>query len=64
MSSAHRGRAATPAHCPFCGEQDVRPHEEAPTAWVCRACARVFTLGLLRVDHSLVPAHSPAAGAR
>ena len=31
-------------HCPYCGEEDLRPSEEAPGAWECRACTRVFTV--------------------
>ncbi len=41
-------------HCPYCGEEDLRPHAEAPGtgrqshgAWECRCCARVFALRLL-----------------
>ena len=52
---------AVPFHCPYCGEEDLWPHE--PTAeesargvsghgsWECRACLRAFTvrmLGLVR----------------
>ena len=45
----------SPFHCPYCGEEDLRPHETeegAPHgAWECRACMRAFSLkflGLLR----------------
>ena len=51
-------RAATPYHCPFCGEEDLRPVEEDDTAWSCRSCARVFSVRLVRIDQSLIPAHA------
>jgi transposase-like protein len=31
-------------HCPYCGEEDLRPNEEAPGAWECRSCLRIFTV--------------------
>jgi hypothetical protein len=49
-------------YCPYCGDEDLRPHEDArgaaagqapqtaPGAWECRSCARVFSvrfIGLL-----------------
>ncbi len=42
---------AVPFHCPFCGEEDLRPHGERHGDWECRACQRAFSLkfiGLLR----------------
>jgi ribosomal protein L37AE/L43A len=36
-----------PLHCPYCGEEDLRPHEQAHGAWECRCCARVFSLKFL-----------------
>ena len=44
-------RAGTPYHCPFCGEEDLRPHGAEHGSWECRACMRAFSLkfiGLLR----------------
>ena len=41
---------AVPFYCPFCGEEDLRPHEAthgAHGAWHCRACTRVFSLKLV-----------------
>ncbi|WP_156757720.1 Insertion element protein [Actinokineospora pegani] len=35
---------ATPFHCPYCGEEDLRPQEEPQSAWLCTACRRVFTV--------------------
>ncbi|WP_323794473.1 hypothetical protein [Nocardioides sp.] len=51
-----------PFHCPFCGEQDLWPHEVTAEngevtsphgAWECRGCRRAFSLkmlGILRRD--------------
>ncbi|WP_035697141.1 hypothetical protein [Glycomyces tenuis] len=41
-----------PYHCPYCGEEDLRPYEPEPDSdveaprggWHCRDCTRVFTL--------------------
>jgi transposase-like protein len=51
---------ATPFHCPYCGDEDLRPEAEEDTparsasveggggrrvgAWLCGACRRVFTV--------------------
>jgi transposase-like protein len=31
-------------YCPYCGEEDLRPHETSHGAWECHGCARVFTV--------------------
>jgi transposase-like protein len=39
-----------PFHCPYCGDENLRPHESehsAHGAWECRACLRAFTLKML-----------------
>lgn len=41
MSSETR---AAPLYCPYCGEEDLRPHEETHGDWECHACARVFSV--------------------
>lgn len=48
---------ATPFHCPYCADEDLRPHEvtdqesgeisSPPGAWECRACLRAFSLRLI-----------------
>ena len=38
---------AVPFYCPFCGEEDLRPHEETHGGWHCRSCTRVFSLKLV-----------------
>ncbi|HEY6596416.1 MAG TPA: hypothetical protein VI011_20260 [Asanoa sp.] len=35
---------AAPLYCPYCGEEDLRPHEQTHGAWECHACARVFSV--------------------
>jgi transposase-like protein len=35
---------SVPFFCPYCGEEDLRPHEASHGAWECHACARVFTV--------------------
>jgi transposase-like protein len=35
---------ATPFYCPYCGDEDLRPHEESHGSWHCGSCTRVFTL--------------------
>jgi hypothetical protein len=54
---------AVPFHCPYCGDEDLRPHEaveggSAHGAWECRACLRAFSLKLL----GLVRPQSTGAG--
>ncbi|MDF9715321.1 hypothetical protein INN71_10025 [Nocardioides sp. ChNu-153] len=48
---------AAPYHCPYCAEEDLRPHETTdPTtgevtspagAWECRSCLRAFSLRMI-----------------
>jgi hypothetical protein len=38
---------AFPQHCPYCGEQDLWPHDETPGSWECRGCLRAFSLKML-----------------
>lgn len=43
---------AVPFHCPYCGEEDLRPAEAggaagAGSAWECADCTRVFTVTFL-----------------
>lgn len=50
---------ATPLYCPYCGDEDLRPHERASSggarggpdgtgaAWECRSCLRVFALRMV-----------------
>jgi hypothetical protein len=40
-----------PFHCPYCGDEDLRPHAPAEGVghgqWECRACLRAFSLKML-----------------
>ncbi|MCE7082293.1 hypothetical protein [Streptomyces sp. ST2-7A] len=38
---------AAPYHCPYCGDEDLRPNEEGHGAWECSACNRAFRLKFL-----------------
>ena len=45
------GARAVPFHCPYCGDEDLRPHGETHGEWECHACQRAFKLtftGILR----------------
>ncbi|NYJ01640.1 putative RNA-binding Zn-ribbon protein involved in translation (DUF1610 family) [Nocardioides thalensis] len=59
---------AVPFHCPYCGDEDLRPFEtprtsapqgkpgDAAGGWECRSCLRAFSLkliGLLRPEGGL-----------
>ena len=46
------GERATPFFCPYCGDEDLRPHGAAGGNWRCRACARVFSLKFLGLEVS------------
>jgi ribosomal protein L37AE/L43A len=38
---------AVPCFCPYCGDEDLRPHEAGHGTWECRACLRAFSLKML-----------------
>ena len=44
---------AIPFHCPYCGDEDLRPHvpeDESVSAhgtWECRSCLRAFRLSMI-----------------
>jgi transposase-like protein len=44
------GERAVPYHCPFCAEEDLRPHGPRPGTWHCRACLRVFSVKFLGIE--------------
>jgi transposase-like protein len=46
MTSSER---ATPFHCPYCGDENLWPHEGAHGSWECRSCLRAFTLKMLGI---------------
>ncbi len=44
MSSSTR---SVPYYCPFCADEDLRPHGPTHGAWECRACLRAFNLSFI-----------------
>ncbi len=46
---------STPFHCPYCADEDIRPHGPSHGEWECRACRRVFALSF----RGLLPAPQP-----
>ena len=44
---------AVPFHCPYCGDENLWPHEGDASsgrgAWECRACLRAFSLKMLGI---------------
>ncbi|MFD5040967.1 hypothetical protein ACFWNI_28325 [Streptomyces sp. NPDC058377] len=38
---------AAPFYCPYCGDEDLRPHEAGHGAWECASCNRAFQLKFL-----------------
>lgn len=57
---------AMPFHCPYCADEDLRPHGEKHGQWECRACQRAFALsfiGQLNPHHS-TPTWSESTGRR
>jgi transposase-like protein len=57
---------SAPFHCPYCGDEDIRPHDGPDAghgAWECHACLRAFRVSL--IAHLRRPAlGTPAAGDR
>ncbi|HEY5454884.1 MAG TPA: hypothetical protein VIJ96_05420 [Acidothermaceae bacterium] len=49
-SDVGAGERATPFYCPYCGDEDLRPHGDKGGAWNCRGCARVFTLKFVGLE--------------
>jgi hypothetical protein len=51
---------AVPFHCPYCGDEDLWPHEGAAGGsthgeWECRACLRAFSLKMLGLVRPAAP---------
>ncbi len=46
MTAAIGSDRQVPYHCPYCAEEDLRPHDTTG-AWHCRACLRVFSVRYL-----------------
>jgi ribosomal protein L37AE/L43A len=47
-----------PFHCPYCAEEDLRPHGDKHGEWECRACLRAFGLRFIGL---LPPVSAPQA---
>ncbi|MFL6076670.1 MAG: hypothetical protein ACJ73S_25020 [Mycobacteriales bacterium] len=47
-----------PFYCPYCGEEDLRPHGDRHGEWRCGSCLRVFTLRLLGTTAATVEVES------
>ncbi len=54
---------SVPFHCPYCSDEDLRPHEvdggPGHGAWECRSCLRAFKVSLL--GHLRPPVPEPVA---
>ncbi|MQA24798.1 MAG: hypothetical protein GEU94_04865 [Micromonosporaceae bacterium] len=48
-----------PFHCPYCGEEDLRPNESGHGAWECRSCLRVFSVKFIGM---IAPARTTPSG--
>ncbi len=54
---------AVPFHCPYCGDEDLRPHSDEAGSWECRSCLRAFRLGMIgQLPHPTT--HSTERGAQ
>jgi len=53
---------AVPFHCPYCAEEDLRPHGEKHGEWECRACLRAFSLKYLGMLNPTYEATTPQQG--
>ncbi|MDS1268873.1 hypothetical protein RIF23_01040 [Lipingzhangella sp. LS1_29] len=55
---------AAPMYCPYCAEEDLRPHEGdgeqgSGYAWACPDCARVFRVKFLGLRAASVASTPP-----
>ncbi|TQK71509.1 hypothetical protein FBY23_3307 [Nocardioides sp. SLBN-35] len=57
--SGRSARAASPYHCPYCGDTDLWPREAG--GWECRSCLRAFSLQFL--GPAAPSARTPEGGA-
>ncbi len=52
---------AAPFHCPYCGDQDLRPSEQGGHgSWECVSCRRAFSLKFLGLLTPPATAHRGA----
>ncbi len=50
MTTGSGSARQVPYHCPYCAEQDLRPHGTTAGAWHCRACLRLFSVRFLGLE--------------
>ena len=48
------GTRSAPLYCPYCGEEDLRPHGATHGAWECRSCVRVFSVTFIGLSPALL----------
>jgi ribosomal protein L37AE/L43A len=53
---------AVPFHCPYCGDEDLRPHGAEGGSWECRSCLRAFKLSLLGLMRPNGPGANQSVG--
>ena len=53
---------AVPFHCPYCADEDLRPHGATHGEWECRACLRAFSLKYIGMLNRRHEATSPQRG--
>lgn len=44
------GQRAVPYFCPYCADEDLRPHGDTAGAWHCRCCLRTFRMAFLGLE--------------
>jgi transposase-like protein len=47
---------SAPMYCPYCGSEDLRPHEASHGAWECRSCVRVFSVKFIGLSPTVLEA--------
>jgi hypothetical protein len=53
---------AVPFHCPYCADEDLRPHGDTHGEWECRSCLRAFRLGFIgQLSPASLTSHQPPA---
>lgn len=52
---------AVPFHCPYCSDEDLRPHGDSHGQWECHSCQRAFKLSFIG---QLTPTNSNTTSGR
>lgn len=50
-----------PYYCPYCGGEELRPHDASPGTWDCRECLRSFALRRLTQPADSAPTNAVSA---